>query len=112
MQIRKCERVTIHYMSEVANLNPDDFRNISIPFEGETDEEFLTYLNENIYELEEIYDEFTEEVSDELSVIWDPTMKEYSNSAWNGEDSWLESGKVNKEWTKTGGFEIIHTTNY
>ena len=51
MQIRKCERVTSYNTSGVANLNPDDFRNISIPFEGETDEEFLTYLNENIYEL-------------------------------------------------------------
>ena len=36
-QIRKCERITSWNMSEVANLNPDDFRNLSVPFEGETD---------------------------------------------------------------------------
>ena len=38
-QIRKCERVTICYCSEVANLDPEKFKNISIPFEGESEED-------------------------------------------------------------------------
>lgn len=111
MQIRKCERVTSYSATEVANLNPDDFRSISFPFEGESDEEFLSYLDENRYELEEICEEFSEETLSELNKLWEPQWTEYSNSAWNGEDSWLESGEVNTEYTKTGYFEVMNSTD-
>jgi hypothetical protein len=112
MQIRKCERVTVYNTTEVANLNPEDFKNISFPFEGESDEEFLSYLNENRYELEEIWEEFSEETLSELNKLWEPEWTEYSNSAWKGEDSWLEGGEVNEEYTKTGGFDAKYTTTY
>lgn len=111
MQIRKCERVTVYNTTEVANLNPEDFKNISVPFEGETDEDFLSYLEENRYELEEIYEEFSQETLSELNKLWEPEWTEYSNSAWNGEDSWLEGGLTNEEYTKTGGFEVLQTTD-
>ena len=111
MQIRKCERVTVYNATEVANLNPEKFKNLSIPFEGESDEEFLAYLDENMFELYEvIYEEIDEETLAELSKVWEPEWSEYSNSAWNGEDSWLEVGNVNEEYTKTGGFEVLQTT--
>ena len=112
MQIRKCERVTSYNTTEVANLNPEDFKNISFPFEGESDEEFLSYLNENRYELEEIWEEFSEETLSELNKLWEPEWTEYSNSAWKGEESWLEGGEVNEEYTKTGGFDAKYTTAY
>jgi hypothetical protein len=112
MQIRKCERVTVYNTTEVANLNPEDFKNISFSFEGESDEEFLSYLNENRYELEEIWEEFSEETLSELNKLWEPEWTEYSNSAWKGEDSWLEGGEVNEEYTKTGGFDAKYTTTY
>jgi len=112
MQIRKCERVTVYNTTEVANLNTQDFKNISFPFEGESDEEFLSYLNENRYELEEIWEEFSEETLSELNKLWEPEWTEYSNSAWKGEDSWLEGGEVNDEYTKTGGFDAKYTTAY
>jgi hypothetical protein len=111
MQIRKCERVTVYNTTEVANLNPEDFKNISFPFEGESDEEFLSYLNENRYELEEIWEEFSEETLSELNKLWEPEWTEYSNSAWKGEDSWLESGEINESYSKTGGFEVLNSTN-
>ena len=95
MQIRKCERVTSYNTTEVANLNPEDFKNISFPFEGESDEEFLSYLDENRYELEEIWEEFSEETLSELNKLLEPEWTEYSNSAYKGEDSWLEVGNVN-----------------
>lgn len=111
MQIRKCERVTSYNTTEVADLNPEDFKNISFPFEGESDEEFLSYLNENRYELEEIWEEFNEETLSELNKLWEPEWTEYSNSAWKGEESWLEGGEVNEEYTKTGGFEATSSTS-
>ena len=110
MQIRKCERVTVYNTTEVANLNTEDFKNISFPFEGESDEEFLSYLDENRYELEEIWEEFSEETLSELNKLWEPEWTEYSNSAWKGEESWLEGGEVNEEYTKTGGFDARYTT--
>ena len=112
MQIRKCERVTVYNTTEVADLNTEDFKNISFPFEGESDEEFLSYLNENRYELEEIWEEFSEETLNELNKLWEPEWTEYSNSAWKGEESWLEGGEVNEEYTKTGGFDARYTTAY
>jgi len=110
VQIRKCERYTVYNTTEVANLNPENFRNLSIPFEGQTDEEFISYLENNMYDLEEIYEELDEETLSELNKFFEPEWTEYSNTAWNGEDSWLEYGEINEEWRKTGGFEVKETT--
>jgi hypothetical protein len=110
-QIRKCERVTICYRSQPANLNPEKLRNISIPFEGETEGDFLTYISQNTYEFQDIWDEFDEETQYQLGAILEPEMTEYANSAWKFEDSWHESGKVDETWTKTGGFEVTETTD-
>ena len=110
MKIRKCERIVVFNATEVANLNPDDFRNLSVPFEGESDEEFLSYLEENKWELEDIYEEIDQEVLNELNKLWEPEWTEYSNSAWDGEDSWLESGEEDESYRKNGGFEVLNST--
>ena len=110
-QIRKCERYTSCMASEVANLDPEKFRTLSVPFEGETEEDFLNYISQNQYELEEIYEEIDEETRNELDKIWSPEWTEFSNSAWKFEDSWHESGRVDETWTRHGGFEATHTTD-
>ena len=109
-QIRKCERVTINYCSGVANLEPEKFKKISIPFEGETEEEFLNYISQNTWEFGDIWDEFDEETQNQLDVLLEPEMTEYANSAWKGEDSWHELGRVDESCTKTGGFEVNNST--
>lgn len=110
-KIRKCERVTTVSHSVTALLDPEKFRNISIPYEGHTEEEFLQYLEENRYELDEIWEEIDEETMTELNKLWEPEWTEYDNSAWHGEESWLELGEPNPEYSKYGGFETKHTTN-
>jgi hypothetical protein len=110
MKIRICERVVVWNSTEVANLNPEDFRKLSVPFEGESEEEFLTYLEEYKWELEDIYEEINEDVLNELNKLWEPEWTEYSNSAWNGEDSWLESGEEDESCRKTGGFDVKNST--
>ena len=110
-QIRKCERYTSWQCSEVATLDPEKFKTLSIPFEGETEEEFLNYISENTWEFDEIWDELDEETQNQLSSILDPSWTEYSNSAYKFEDSWHELGKGDETWTKTGGFEVIHSTD-
>jgi hypothetical protein len=96
-------------MTEVANLDPEKFKNISEPFEGETEEEFLKYLD--LLYFDDIYEELDEETQIEMSKIYEPEWTEYSNSTWKGEDSWLESGRVDETWTKTGGFEVNFDTS-
>ena len=109
-QIRKCERVTITSQSEVASIDPEKFRSLSVPYEGDTEEEFVQYLDQNRFELEDIWEEIEEETMAELNKLWEPEMTEYSNSAWNGEDSWLEIGEDNPDYSKYGGFEARHST--
>ena len=112
LQIRKCKTWTSWEATEVANLNPDKFKNLSIPFQGETEEDFLNYLSSNGYELrEEISHEIDKETLDELYKLWDPVWQQYANSSSKGEDSWLESGQQNPEFRKSGGFDVHHTTN-
>ena len=111
MQIRKCERYTSWSCSGVADLDPEKFRNLSIPYNGKTDEDFFNYITENMYELEEIWDEIDEKTQFELGALFDPEWTEYSNSAWKYEDSWYEAGNVNEEWRRTGNFEVIHTSD-
>ena len=114
LQIRKCQVSSSWEATKVANLDPEKFRKLSIPFEGETEKDFLEYLSNNSYELrEEIYEEIDEDTLNELDKLWDPVWTEYSNSKSKGEESWFESGKENPEYRKTGGFEAQHTTyNY
>ena len=109
-QIRKCEKFTSWQAGPVANLDPEKFRNLSIPYEGSTEEDFMNYIASNSYELEEIYQELDEETLNEMEAIWHPEYKEYSNSTWKFEDSWYEIGKENPEYSKYGGFESSHDT--
>ena len=110
-QLRKCERFTSWQTSEVATLDPEKFKKISVPFTGETEEEFMNYISENRFELQDIYEEIDEKTYDELSKLLSPNWTEYSNSTWKFEDSWFESGKANKEYSKVGGFEAEFTTD-
>jgi len=110
-QIRKCERYTCCQSTEVANLDPEKFRDLSVPFEGESEEDFLSYIESNRWELEEIYEELDEETLSELNKLWDPSWTEYYNSAYRFEDSWHELGSVDETWTKNGRFETLHTTD-
>ncbi len=110
LQIRKCESFTIHQATGVAHLDPEKFRNLSIPYEGDNDSDFLFYISENRSELEEIWDEIDEESQNQLNILLDPEWKEYYNSTWKWEDSWYETGREDETWTKTGGFEVIEST--
>jgi hypothetical protein len=108
-QIRKCQRIVIFQSGPIANVDPEKFRNLSTPYTGNSEEDFLNYLTE--LDFDEIYDELDEDTSFELSAFYSPEdWSEYANSLDKGEDSWNEIGKENEEWRKTGGFEILHST--
>ncbi len=91
-QIRKCKQFTSYQAGEPANLDPEKFKNLSIPYSGETEQDFFDYITENAWELENIYEELDEETRSELEKIWMPEYEEYSNSEYKFEDSWMELG--------------------
>jgi len=107
-KIRKTQKVTTIYTTEVAEINPESFKTLSIPFLGSTEEDFLYYIQDNRSELEEITDELDPATISELNKLLDPTWIEIYNSAWDGEESWFESG----EQVSENHFEVNHTTEF
>ena len=117
-QIRKCDTFTSTRTSEVATLDPEDFKSENIPenlqYTGDSEVEFIAYIKENflndssIYELE---DYVSADVIKELGKIATPLMEEYHNSAWNGANEWIESGLEEPDCYETGGFFVNESTN-
>jgi hypothetical protein len=107
-QIRKNKKVTSVYTTEVAELNPESFKTLSIPFLGSTEEDFLYYIQDNSSELGEIADELDSATITELNKLLEPTWVETYNSDWDGEDSWVESGNT----ISGDNFLINYTSEY
>ena len=105
-QIRKCERYTSSLTSEVAKLDPNKFKSISLPFKGESEEEFLHYIRDNEFDQSEL----DEETQSELENLYDPDWTEYYNSSFNFADDWYESGNPDSEFRKNGEFDSKFTT--
>ena len=108
-QIRKCQTYSVTSKTQTATLNPEKFRNLSTPYEGESEEEFVNYISE-LY-IDDIYEELDEETLTELNKFFDDVeWEEWYNSAWDGEESWFDIGEENPEYRRTGGFEVRYTT--
>ena len=114
MLIRKVESVTMHYAGENANLNPEDFRKLSKPYLGNTDEEFTDYIESLLWNFESIIEEIEDEnIVEELykltdtgldddRVIWDSRTK--------GATEWIQSGTPNDD--KHCGMDVEYSTNW
>ena len=48
--LRKVERYTNWEATKPVTLNPEDFKTLSFPFEGETEQEFAQYIHDMYYE--------------------------------------------------------------
>lgn len=108
-QIRKCDTYTITRQTNVASLDPEKFRNLSTPYEGESEEDFLNYISD--LSMDDIQEELDEETLSEMNKFFDDAdWKEWYNSAWDGEQSWFDIGEENSDFSRTGGFEVRHTT--
>lgn len=115
--IRKAERITIWEATQAVALNPDNFKLLieNEPYAGDSDSDFLAYIKD-LYEEDwyQVADELEElgfiEDADNLSIIFEGEMEEYSNSTTHGEESWLEAGEIDPSYTKTGGFNIEIST--
>ena len=114
-QLRKVERYTNWEATEAVTLNPDDFTTLSYPYTGDTEVEFMNYIQELYYEdWYEICEELEElnymDSADALSTLFEGEMTIYSSTTENEEDAWVETGEVNEEYTKYGGFKSNFNT--
>ncbi len=107
--IRKVERYTVLRSTETAELDPEKFKSLSIPFEGDTEVEFLEYLDRNLGEFmddEDLWNELDEETQMEFGKLVEPEYEEFYNTAWDGEDTFLQSGE-----DQGAGFVISESTD-
>lgn len=119
--IRKVERKTIWQATTPVSLNPEIFSKLkSFPFTSSFKEEydFLNYIK-GLYRLdyetkEIIFQELNEVGSEDqaelLQILFDFEMDIYSDSSYDGEDSWFESGNINPDYRGYGGFESVVST--
>ena len=106
--IRKVERYTVLRATETAQLDPEKFKSLSKPFEGDTELDFLEYLDRNLSEFmddEDLWNELDEDTQMELGVLVEPEYEEFYNTTWDGEDTFLQSGE-----DQGAGFVISEST--
>jgi len=110
--VRKVETWTISAASEPVEVNVEALRKCEPPYEGNSDEELAQYLFDNVYMN---YDWYENDINIEayggdeayqlaMEEIYD--MEEFFDSRNKGEESWIQVGVPNPEWTKHGGFEV------
>ena len=113
--VRKCERFTVWEASEPIEVDVEKLRNCEPPFEGETEEDLLEYLKENVYYEEEWAENETnkevygEDESYDLTMVELYDMEVYSDTRDKYAQEWIDVGVPNDEWRKMGGFEVKAT---
>ena len=116
--VRKVETWTVSAASEPIEVNVEALRKCEPPYEGNSDEELVQYLYNNVYMNYDFYENETnievygEDAVYELCMEEVYDMEEFYDSRNKGEDSIIQVGTPNSEWTKQGGFEPTATGTY
>jgi len=110
--VRKCERYTVWEASEPIEVDVEKLRKCEPPYEGETEQDLLEYLNDNVWNnydwIETNKQIYGETESDELTMEC-LDMEVYSDSREKYAQEWLDVGVPNEEYRKMGGFEVMAT---
>ena len=116
--VRKVETWTISSASEPIEVNVEALRKCDPPYEGNSDEELAQYLFENVYMNYDFYENETNKEVYGEDAVYDLCMEEvyemeeFFDSRTKGEESWIQVGVPNPEWTKHGGFEVKANGQY
>lgn len=109
--VRKVERYTVWEASKPIEVDVEKLRKCEPPYEGDSPEELLEYLDENVYNnydwSEENAEVYGKDESYNLTMDEVYDMEVYSDSRDKFEDSWIEVGQPNDEYRKTGRFESM-----
>jgi hypothetical protein len=116
--VRKVETWAISSASEPIEVNVEALRNCEPPYEGDSPEDLVEYLTENVWGEYEFYENETNiEVYGE-DAVYDLVMEEcyveneFFDSRTKGEDTNIQVGIPNEEYTRNGGFEVLASSGY
>ncbi len=114
--VRKCERYTVWQATEPIEVNVEKLRKCEPPYTGESEQDLLEYLVENVWCNEEFYENETNKEVYGEDEVYDLSLEDaweynepYSDSRNKYEAAWIDVGVPNEEYRKTGEFEIIAT---
>jgi len=116
--VRKIETWTISSASEPIEVNVEALRNCEPPYEGDSHEDLVEYLTENVWNNYEFYDNETNKEVYGEDAVYDLCMEEcfveneFFDSRTKGEESNIQVGVPNEEYTRYGGFEVMASSNY
>ena len=104
--VRKVERFTQWAASEPIEIDVEKLRECDPPYEGNSPEELMLYLQENVYQNYDWYETNQETYENAYDLTFDESELEvYSDTRMDWEESWLEVGVPNEEYRKVGKFE-------
>jgi len=111
--VRKCERYTVWEASEPIEVDVEKLRQCEPPYEGDSAEELLEYINENVmnnYDWADTNKEvYGNDAAYDLTFDECYDMEVYSDTREKYAQEWLDVGTPNEEYRKMGGFEVMAT---
>lgn len=112
-KIRKRENITLYLASQVVELDPNDFCDLQEnPYTGDSQEEFLKYIDSLNLEYSEPSEELDYDVQESLKKLGENIeWTEFDNSAQKGSNTWLELGEEDPSYRKAGGFNSSCSTS-
>jgi len=105
--VRMCEKFTQWRASTPIEVDIAKLRKCNPPYEGDSHEELLQYLNDEVwnnYDWQETNEEIYGEGAYDL-MMEDVDLEEYSDTRDKYAQEWLEVGVPNDEYRKVGRFE-------
>lgn len=109
--VRKVERYTQWASSEPIEIDVEKLRECEPPYEGNTNEELMMYLKDNVYQNFDWYETNQEKYENAYGLTFEDTELEvYSDTRIDWEESWIEVGVPNEEYRKVGKFQSFCDT--
>lgn len=111
--VRKVESWTISSASEPIEVNVEALRKCEPPYEGDSEQELVNYLQNNVWNEYEFYENKTnkevygEEALYNLGMEESYVENEFFDSRNKGADESIQVGVPDEEWTKQGGFQPL-----
>lgn len=116
--VRKIETWTISAASEPIEVNVEALRKCEPPYEGDSEQELVNYLQNEVWGEYEFYENETNKEVYGEDAVYDLVMEEcyveneFFDSRTKGEDTSLQVGVPNEEYTKNGGFQTLAYGEY
>ena len=111
--VRKIETWTISSASKPIEVNVEALRKCVPPYEGDSEQELVNYLQNEVWNEYEFYENETNKEVYGEDEVYDLCMEEayveneFFDSRNKGEDTSIQVGVPNEEWTKYGGFQPL-----